>query len=707
MDVSLMFKPEKIAISIGISLFIFTLIIPMIITIAIMNQVDIESELRKSLPLLVGSQSLVAFPAIACLLAELKIFNTEVGRLAVSTSMFYDLLALSTCAFGFAYLETREEGFFISIAAILSILGFIAGVVVVVRFFLLRLLVSPVTETSTISPGRHHVNELHLIIILVVLFISTLLSEIVGQHYYLGPMVLGLAIPDSSPLGAAVVSKLDTFVSGLLYPTFLAISGLKTDIFSVSLQQSWQTAIIVTAGVLVKFAAVMIPAMQGNIPFQEAFVLALVMNVRGVNELIIYNLVLEDKKISGQDFTLLVVSSILVTAIMTPFVKLLYDPSRAFAPMRKMTIQHHKKDGELKMVVCIHQHDNVPTLVNVLEASGASEESPISVIVVILVEVVGKSAPMLLAYRPQRTLEPSNSCNNHISNAFQQYERQNVGKASVQVYKNMSHFDAMHDDVRRIAAEKRANLVILPFHKQWAIDGTVGAINRSIQEMNLKLLEWVPCSLGILIDRGPSNGSLSILHSKSAYRVAVLFIGGADDVESLAYGARMVRHERVVVTVIRFILVGRDNSRERKHESEIIDDYRKSNSGNERLIYREELVKDGVGLAESIRNMDNIYDLILVGRTHQHSPLLFGLHQWSECPELGVIGDLLASSDAGTTASVLVVQQQKMTGKTNASIGQLTNSRDMFVQDGLSPDRLSGHHNPSVSISILDRENGR
>uniref|UniRef100_A0A803M413 Uncharacterized protein n=1 Tax=Chenopodium quinoa TaxID=63459 RepID=A0A803M413_CHEQI len=310
---------------------------------------------------------------------------------------------------------------------------------------------------------------------------------------------------------------------------------------------------------------------------------------------------------------------------------------------------------------------------------------------------------MLLAYRPQRTLEPTSSCNNQISNAFQQYERQNEGKASVQVYTNMSHFDAMHDDVCRVAADKRANFIILPFHKQWAIDGTVEAVNRPIKEMNLKLLECVPCSLGILIDRGPIDGSSSILNHKSIYRVAVLFIGGVDDIESLAYGARMVKHERVAVTVIRFLLLGRDTSRERKHESETIEFYKKTNSGNERFMYQEKLVKDGVGLAESIRNMDNSYDLILVGRSHQHSPLLFGLHEWSECPELGVIGDLLASPDAKTTASVLVVHQQKMTGKINTSTGQVPQNRDMYVHDEPFTERVSDH-NPSVEISI-DSEN--
>ncbi|KAL9230232.1 hypothetical protein vseg_005612 [Gypsophila vaccaria] len=702
MDSSLMFRPERAAVAISLSLFFFTLIVPMVLATLIIGTVDLDPEFKKSLPILVGSQSLVAFPAVACLLAELRIFNTEVGRLAVAVSMFYDLLAMSSTAFGFAFLETLEKGLDNAIAAVLSTLGLVLGVVVVVKFVLLRFLVSKKVTGNTTSETPSSGHNTHVMIIIVLLLVSTFASELVGQHYFLGPMMLGLAVPNASPFGAAVVSKLDTFVSNLLYPTFLAISGLKADIFSVGLEQTRKTAAVVCAGVVSKIAAVLIPAVHVNIPFQEALVLSLVMNARGINELIVYNLVLEDKKISNEEFTLLVFSTALVTAIITPFVKLLYNPSRKYSTMRRMTIQHHKKETELRIVACIHQQDDVPTLVNLLEATGATKESPISVMVVVLVEVIGSSGPMLLSYRPHRTLEPTSSTNNHISNAFQQYERQNAGNVSVQVYTNMSHFGAMHDDISRLAADKRASFIILPFHKQWAIDGSIGSVNRPIQAMNIKLMEWAPCSLGILVDRGPVRGSLTILNTRSVCRIAVLFIGGSDDVESLALGARMVKHERVEVTVIRFLLLGRDNSRERKHGSETIADYRRASAGNERFKYIEELVKDGVGLAESIRAMDNIYDIIIVGKNHQNSPILFGLHEWSECPELGVIGDLLASPDAETTASVLVVQQQHMPGKATAF---LQNERDMFIHDEPSIDEPRSGRPSSVSISVDN--NGR
>jgi len=176
----------------------------------------------------------------------------------------------------------------------------------------------------------------------------------------------------------------------------------------------------------------------------------------------------------------------------------------------------------------------------------------------------------------------------------------------------------------------------------------------------------------------------------------VLFLGGADDVEVLAYGSRMAGHEQVIVTVIRFLLLGHDSSRERKRDTDTVDEYRHVNAGNDHFIYREELVRDGVGLSEVIRGMGNKYDLIMVGRNHQNTSLFFGMYEWSECPELGVIGDLLASPDAGTTASVLVIQQQQK------PVGRVSTSFCLMLSDRKDKGELV-HDDSSLERTPSDR----
>jgi Kef-type K+ transport system membrane component KefB len=101
-----------------------------------------------------------------------------------------------------------------------------------------------------------------------------------------------LVVPEGPPLGAAMVSKLDSLASGIFYPTYLAISGLRTNIFKIHFQASWVVGFIVFCGCMVKICAVMIPAIHNEMPLREAFVLGLIMNAKGISELMLYNLLL-------------------------------------------------------------------------------------------------------------------------------------------------------------------------------------------------------------------------------------------------------------------------------------------------------------------------------------------------------------------------------------------------------------------------------
>lgn len=74
----------------------------------------------------------------------------------------------------------------------------------------------------------------------------------------------------------------------------------------------------------------------------------------------------------------------------------------------------------------------------------------------------------------------------------------------------------------------------------------------------------------------------------------------------------------------------------------------------------EQEVVDGTETAMVVKKMVNEYNLIVVGRRHdQENGVVKGINEWSEFPELGGVGDLLACVDYGGRCSVLVVQQQQ------------------------------------------------
>ena len=71
-------------------------------------------------------------------------------------------------------------------------------------------------------------------------------------------------------------------------------------------------------------------------------------------------------------------------------------------------------------------------------------------------------------------------------------------------------------------------------------------------------------------------------------------------------------------------------------------------------------MKNGQDTIAAIRVMNSdCYNLWIVGRKQGINPVLVeGLSDWSQNPELGIIGDFIGSMDLGSNASVLVVQQQ-------------------------------------------------
>ncbi|KAL8050109.1 hypothetical protein ABFS82_06G061200 [Erythranthe guttata] len=652
-DTTMILRPGREPLVIGISVMIITLFFSVSLAFALKACVKMDDSLARALPFIGISQCLTPFSNVSCLLIELKLASSDLGRLACSTAILCDIMGMIILMLLFAILQSSYD----LMKSILSI-----GSAVMFVFFMVFITGPLVRKTVKRIPTGKPLGDQYVFLCFAGVLLTGFITELLGQHFMFGPIVLGLIVPDGPPFGAPIISKLDLPVGKFFYPTFLTTSGIKTNIFTIDLQSLWITSLLIFSACIIKIGAVMFASRFLNIDFHDSIIIGLILNARGVCELLMYNLWRDGGILSDQEFALTVISVVGVTAIVTPLIKLLYDPMKRHVPLKRRTIQHSKREAELRILVCIHNADNVPSIINVLEASHATEVSPIAVIAVLLEELVGRATHMLVAHQSTRTLQPNNSRSGHIINALRQYELCNESCVTIQSFSAISHFEMVQDDIYRVALDQNANIVILPFHKHWEIDGSIGSVNRNVQGMNIKVMEKAPCSVGILVDRGILTGSMSILNNQSIFHVAVIYIGGPDDAESLCYGSRMGAHSNVTLSIIRFLLYGSDSARERMKDNNLIDEVRQANMENQNFKFQEQVVKDGVGLAASLRSLENSFDLLIVGRNHQASEILMGLGAWSECPELGVVGDILSSPDFGSTASVLVVQQQRLNG---------------------------------------------
>lgn len=80
--------------------------------------------------------------------------------------------------------------------------------------------------------------------------------------------------------------------------------------------------------------------------------------------------------------------------------------------------------------------------------------------------------------------------------------------------------------------------------------------------------------------------------------------------------------------------------------------------------YVEKNVNNAAETVSALRSIGDMYSLFIVGKGGRgNSPLTTGICDWEECPELGTVGDLLASSDININSSILIIQQHRQLKK--------------------------------------------
>ncbi len=165
-------------------------------------------------------------------------------------------------------------------------------------------------------------------VVFVAVLLSALATEAIGIHALFGAFLLGAVIPHDSGLARAFKHKLEDVVTVLLLPAFFAFSGLRTSIGLVS-GWGWLTcAVIVLAATLGKFGGTLAAARWTGQSWRNATALGLLMNTRGLMELIVLGVGLEMGVISDTLYAMMVVMALVTTLATTPLLALLQGRQR-------------------------------------------------------------------------------------------------------------------------------------------------------------------------------------------------------------------------------------------------------------------------------------------------------------------------------------------------------------------------------------------
>jgi len=252
------------------------------------------------------SMSVTAFPVLARILADKNMTTTTLGSLALSCAAIDDVTAWCLLAFVASRAQASDQNFLLNSGMCVLFILFM--------LFIMRPLFTKWIESLKDSKSFTH-NKMAVFVIAILL--AALATEVLGVHAIFGAFLLGLIIPHESIVAKEFNYKWQDVIRILMLPAFFAYTGMKTQIGLLNSTQDWLLClIIILVATVGKLGGTLISAKALKYSWSQSLTLGILMNTRGLVELIVLNVGLDLGIISPRLFTMLVIMAV-VTTFMT------------------------------------------------------------------------------------------------------------------------------------------------------------------------------------------------------------------------------------------------------------------------------------------------------------------------------------------------------------------------------------------------------
>ncbi len=253
------------------------------------------------------SMSVTAFPVLARILRDRQLHRSRMGTLALTCAAAGDVTAWCLLAFVIGVIQSKVHG--AAVTALLTVLYILFMFVLVrplARWFVARYEQSGAPGQGMMAP------------VSIALLLSSVATEYIGIHTLFGAFLLGAIIPHDSVLARTLTDKLEEFVVVMLLPAFFAFTGLRTQIGLIRGDQWLICGLIILVACAGKFGGSALAARLTGMNWRDAASLGILMNTRGLMELIVLNIGLDLKVISPTLFAMLVLMAVVTTFATTP-----------------------------------------------------------------------------------------------------------------------------------------------------------------------------------------------------------------------------------------------------------------------------------------------------------------------------------------------------------------------------------------------------
>jgi Kef-type K+ transport system membrane component KefB len=267
-----------------------------------------------SFSLFIGiAMSITAFPVLARILREKHLLGTRLGATTLAAAAVDDVIAWTGLAMIIMVVRSGAE----TMSPWLMTGGTIAFVVLMIG------VVRPLLRRWSIH-WRQDASQDVIAVMLLLALVSAWITEALGVHALFGAFVAGAVVPANRPVVQETIRKLEDLTVVFLVPLFFAFAGLRTSLALVEGSAMWGYAALITlVAIAGKLGGCGIAARLTGMSWREAGALGVLMNTRGLMELVVLNIGLDIGVIGPQLYAMMVVMAIVTTFLTTPLLSLL------------------------------------------------------------------------------------------------------------------------------------------------------------------------------------------------------------------------------------------------------------------------------------------------------------------------------------------------------------------------------------------------
>lgn len=478
-----------------------------------------------------AAMSITAFPVLARILNERRLLQTKIGAISITSAAINDVTAW--CMLAFVVSIVRSTGL-----ASAGLTTLYTGLYMAVMLGIVRPLLARLAARSL---GREGLSHNVVAATLLALLVSSFITEIIGIHALFGAFLLGAILPKGDGFATTLAEKLEDLVLVFLLPLFFAVSGLRTQIGLLNSAHGFALCgLIILVACVGKFGSSALASRLTGHTWRESAAIGVLMNTRGLMELVVLNMALDLGVISPTLFTMMVLMALLTTFITSPLLQIIYPQAvqtreLAAASLETAPSAAHQS-GPVVSVAPPVSEPAAPEFV-VLMCVAFERTGP--AMVTLASALLGRPRP---GGRPEengrlyalRLIPPSDRLSAYVASGAAPVATTALSPLLDRaaelgaVVRPLSFISPRPGyDICNVAEVKSAKLLLLGWHKPVLSGNVLGGTVREV-------LSNAPMEVAVLIDRG-----LVALR-----RVLVLYHGTAHDLAAVHLAQRLYRASR-------------------------------------------------------------------------------------------------------------------------------------------------------------------